>query len=134
MIRRPPRSTLFPYTTLFRSVPTAALTSFLSASHLLPLSPSVQELERHPRNDCSLAHDRPLPQAFTAKHATGNHLANVHLVAASCAAKPAASRDPRRPELDVITLVLDHPSGLGYIPRLVHRRPPRSLIASAISF
>src|SRR5258708_13033795 len=25
MIRRPPRSTLFPYTTLFRSVPTAAI-------------------------------------------------------------------------------------------------------------
>src|SRR3712207_8134515 len=27
MIRRPPRSTLFPYTTLFRSAPTAAFTS-----------------------------------------------------------------------------------------------------------
>src|SRR5256885_3149692 len=28
MIRRPPRSTLFPYTTLFRSVPGSALTPF----------------------------------------------------------------------------------------------------------
>src|SRR2546425_6570899 len=32
MIRRPPRSTLFPYTTLFRSTPTA-LTEIHDASH-----------------------------------------------------------------------------------------------------
>src|SRR3712207_6997902 len=31
MIRRPPRSTLFPYTTLFRSVPSAAFASALMA-------------------------------------------------------------------------------------------------------
>src|SRR2546429_5511620 len=30
MIRRPPRSTLFPYTTLFRSVPTTASSAFFS--------------------------------------------------------------------------------------------------------
>src|SRR3712207_8108098 len=30
MIRRPPRSTLFPYTTLFRSVPSVVILSFLS--------------------------------------------------------------------------------------------------------
>src|SRR3712207_8390222 len=29
MIRRPPRSTLFPYTTLFRSLPTAECSDFL---------------------------------------------------------------------------------------------------------
>src|SRR5256885_8268084 len=34
MIRRPPRSTLFPYTTLFRSGPAGA------AQHLLPKRPS----------------------------------------------------------------------------------------------
>src|SRR5476651_2840955 len=32
MIRRPPRSTLFPYTTLFRSVPHVLLASFSDAS------------------------------------------------------------------------------------------------------
>src|SRR3712207_6942114 len=31
MIRRPPRSTLFPYTTLFRSVPKPALSSIISS-------------------------------------------------------------------------------------------------------
>src|SRR2546426_7291078 len=34
MIRRPPRSTLFPYTTLFRSAPAVAITGQL-ARHLL---------------------------------------------------------------------------------------------------
>src|SRR3712207_9173665 len=34
MIRRPPRSTLFPYTTLFRSVDTAALTAELATGRI----------------------------------------------------------------------------------------------------
>src|SRR3989442_7471428 len=33
MIRRPPRSTLFPYTTLFRSIPFAGLDQTASTSH-----------------------------------------------------------------------------------------------------
>ena len=37
MIRRPPRSTLFPYTTLFRSAPLAAETLKLSPEELLDL-------------------------------------------------------------------------------------------------
>src|SRR2546429_4550655 len=36
MIRRPPRSTLFPYTTLFRSYPALASTSAMPASLSLP--------------------------------------------------------------------------------------------------
>src|SRR2546430_7306313 len=45
MIRRPPRSTLFPYTTLFRSQPgvTANLPTILEA-----LPPADLQLERHP--------------------------------------------------------------------------------------
>ncbi|EJE48838.1 putative transcriptional regulator, contains C-terminal CBS domain containing protein, partial [Acidovorax sp. CF316] len=39
MIRRPPRSTLFPYTTLFRSLPvtddTGRLTGFISRTDIL---------------------------------------------------------------------------------------------------
>src|SRR5947209_19390181 len=51
MIRRPPRSTLFPYTTLFRSSPTAASTgeinpdfkeSLTSSCTTLSLSPTAQ--------------------------------------------------------------------------------------------
>src|SRR5258708_39256281 len=36
MIRRPPRSTLFPYTTLFRTCSLTALTRFLPTVHLPP--------------------------------------------------------------------------------------------------
>src|SRR2546427_3553679 len=35
MIRRPPRSTLFPYTTLFRSIPIAGTTFFLGRETLV---------------------------------------------------------------------------------------------------
>src|SRR5688572_31578152 len=38
MIRRPPRSTLFPYTTLFRSVAVADNATVLVFRHLLPLT------------------------------------------------------------------------------------------------
>src|SRR2546421_8906631 len=38
MIRRPPRSTLFPYTTLFRSTATCAPTLFRAAAVAPPLS------------------------------------------------------------------------------------------------
>src|SRR5258705_8613837 len=42
MIRRPPRSTLFPYTTLFRSLPSAALVPQQYASSLV-VTPHVNE-------------------------------------------------------------------------------------------
>src|SRR2546422_7207420 len=41
MIRRPPRSTLFPYTTLFRSPPTVATTMWLNWS-VASMRPSVR--------------------------------------------------------------------------------------------
>src|SRR5256886_13774069 len=43
MIRRPPRSTLFPYTTLFRSVPPAALAAARD-QQLLAVTGEVSEL------------------------------------------------------------------------------------------
>src|SRR5256885_15398497 len=54
MIRRPPRSTLFPYTTLFRSPPTPR--GLAPGSNLLPASPAPL---------ASLAHRAPalLPHA-----------------------------------------------------------------------
>src|SRR5256886_13553434 len=54
MIRRPPRSTLFPYTTLFRSVPrpdAAVMVTVpprLVARSRMPSSPSERESERAP--------------------------------------------------------------------------------------
>src|SRR5690606_41041641 len=50
MIRRPPRSTLFPYTTLFRSWPLifgTLLTSFLALLLAVPLSLGVARSEEH---------------------------------------------------------------------------------------
>src|SRR3712207_7207009 len=48
MIRRPPRSTLFPYTTLFRSDPHAAIPKLRSTiSTLLPPG-MLKDLEGHP--------------------------------------------------------------------------------------
>src|SRR3712207_8533255 len=38
MIRRPPRSTLFPYTTLFRSPPTAGITARAGRRSIVPTS------------------------------------------------------------------------------------------------
>src|SRR3989449_6186569 len=52
MIRRPPRSTLFPYTTLFRSVP-APLSTLIWTSSAFRLWSTIQALRR-PRTACSL--------------------------------------------------------------------------------
>src|SRR3712207_7801397 len=46
MIRRPPRSTLFPYTTLFRSIPTESR-SLLQRSGHLPASTTCSSLGEH---------------------------------------------------------------------------------------
>src|SRR5258707_6902680 len=45
MIRRPPRSTLFPYTTLFRSIALVALDSGLRISELLSLTRQDVDLD-----------------------------------------------------------------------------------------
>src|SRR2546430_8611033 len=42
MIRRPPRSTLFPYTTLFRSVPASNMKLFTTALALTKLGPDFR--------------------------------------------------------------------------------------------
>src|SRR3712207_7868763 len=47
MIRRPPRSTLFPYTTLFRSREDARLADQCPASLLMPVEPQTHA--GHPR-------------------------------------------------------------------------------------
>src|SRR5256885_13249306 len=47
MIRRPPRSTLFPYTTLFRSIPPPTAQLALCASPRKPLAPVMHRSEEH---------------------------------------------------------------------------------------
>src|SRR2546427_6845356 len=56
MIRRPPRSTLFPYTTLFRSLSSWSARSCpypLLGSTLLVAPPSEAYLRREPRAPCA---------------------------------------------------------------------------------
>src|SRR3712207_9032995 len=48
MIRRPPRSTLFPYTTLFRSIPWLSLTLPLNAVLVVPAALLRRELRFAP--------------------------------------------------------------------------------------
>src|SRR3712207_7675505 len=51
MIRRPPRSTLFPYTTLFRSPPARARAALPHPAHARPVrpAPQVQHIARRRR-------------------------------------------------------------------------------------
>src|ERR1035438_3992598 len=53
MIRRPPRSTLFPYTTLFRSVAGAGV---VEQGHLCRLTPELDRSEEHTSELQSLRH------------------------------------------------------------------------------
>src|SRR5258705_9041690 len=49
MIRRPPRSTLFPYTTLFRSRQRCSSVPLVRARSCFPLAPSIFFHQRHSR-------------------------------------------------------------------------------------
>src|ERR1022692_5340481 len=77
MIRRPPRSTLFPYTTLFRSLATEGIGCLYptwlipSVGRSLPEGDSgkvyTAEQHRHQRFCCSLCPGRPRPSPETWK-------------------------------------------------------------------
>src|SRR3712207_8743065 len=61
MIRRPPRSTLFPYTTLFRSEESARGYQFaVSLAHMAPSEISLSSAARM-RRIRSVPSDRPVP-------------------------------------------------------------------------
>src|SRR5687768_18275537 len=65
MIRRPPRSTLFPYTTLFRSIPITG-TSLHNAT-LDVIRPDLREATLHSWN---VAFQRELPFSLTDRKST----------------------------------------------------------------
>src|SRR3712207_8649225 len=60
MIRRPPRSTLFPYTTLFRSVPVLVEETGLGADRR-DRADGVEEVGDHDREDDQQGRDDPDP-------------------------------------------------------------------------
>src|SRR3712207_7741490 len=67
MIRRPPRSTLFPYTTLFRSVAAADHTSRLSPRRLTFSSPLSPDALSSPMNT-TVATPRPKIASRSEEH------------------------------------------------------------------
>src|SRR5436853_4610944 len=62
MIRRPPRSTLFPYTTLFRSPPETELSRQMTTSttsiDIMGLQAAYANLQTHNVNRCGRSRDR----------------------------------------------------------------------------
>src|SRR3712207_7223127 len=76
MIRRPPRSTLFPYTTLFRSVRrrTAVVRSRVSSCFELDRQNFLQLDHRHPR------HVNPEPMATRSEEHTSELQSRQYLV------------------------------------------------------
>src|SRR2546429_4794344 len=91
MIRRPPRSTLFPYTTLFRSLPCAAVAMSTSRAISRNLSPSSNRrwfrlklslcfvLERIPHLCCCFFSGRP-PRKKRSEEHTSELQSRLHLV------------------------------------------------------
>src|SRR3712207_8707981 len=75
MIRRPPRSTLFPYTTLFRSFP--ALLSPPSLHSAIPIPPGLYAAPPEPSDPhwyyCARDHGRTGRQPPPAQGAPGDH-------------------------------------------------------------
>src|SRR5476649_2358494 len=79
MIRRPPRSTLFPYTTLFRSLPTPPAERVVPAA--APAEDSAQRSEEH-TSELQSHSDlvcRLLLEKKKQKHATTNFLRKVEI-------------------------------------------------------
>src|SRR2546425_4617349 len=68
MIRRPPRSTLFPYTTLFRSRPHSGVAPILEPAVVLPDGDAVV-LVRHRSPDRGRQRGRPLGRGEGRGHA-----------------------------------------------------------------
>src|SRR5690348_17881328 len=79
MIRRPPSSTLFPYTTLFRSRPSAAPSAWLRAlraGRLLRLRRASRPADRSPPSDrsCRAASAVPRSEEHTSELQSPVHL------------------------------------------------------------
>src|SRR2546429_7165502 len=76
MIRRPPRSTLFPYTTLFRSVPNGQVTDELNALNLR-ISPAAW-IVRTRVEPYSLSN--PIQEQLRSEEHTSELQSRLHLV------------------------------------------------------
>src|SRR5438067_9283507 len=83
MIRQPPRSTLFPYTTLFRSVAACKASAFVTPSTVLPVSSDLPADRKSTRLNSS--HVSSSYAVFCLKKKTAN--AQVDLGDRRCAVR-----------------------------------------------
>src|SRR5256885_10211244 len=72
MIRRPPRSTLFPYTTLFRSLITLSLVTWIAAGLVVPSSIVVKQLDQQQQHVIHQIEITGYPQLPTDQELTSN--------------------------------------------------------------
>src|SRR5204863_7901018 len=84
MIRRPPRSTLFPYTTLFRSIMRQMLTQAQTAGQYFT-NDQIKEMTRKVSAEVDLVHQQTQNQRYGSSHigATAKDISNVVTDAAS---------------------------------------------------
>src|SRR3712207_9056541 len=87
MIRRPPRSTLFPYTTLFRSVERLVHPQQSFLHHVLRLG----EAAEHPVGDREGGRPQLVEQSFAIGHAAANPCRQL-----GCAGRHPSSRLDRK--------------------------------------
>src|SRR5258707_4666497 len=101
MIRRPPRSTLFPYTTLFRSV--------LGELHVALGDPSVGR-ERHLHDVGGIVDDACRdPDGLRSEEHTSELQSRQYLVCRLLLAKTRPSSSPRLPEIAPPRHLTRHP-------------------------
>src|SRR5688572_30059460 len=105
MIRRPPRSTLFPYTTLFRSRPSRC--AIFSGEPVMKLSMHTTRAPRPRRNSQRCEPMKPAPPVIRAR-------IELALAGQNRSATDGVVLEPEPP----------HPLGLPDVPAVEDHRPP----------
>src|SRR3712207_3265572 len=120
MIRRPPRSTLFPYTTLFRSWPPATARAPSPIARRSPRCSSRRTTRRPPRADT--------PRRSVHSHPAGPQMSPHGPVRAGAAARVAGMDDLTRP----LVSLTDSADVAAALPYLVGFHPHESVVLVAL--
>src|SRR2546426_7213205 len=126
MIRRPPRSTLFPYTTLFRSFTAAHGTEHRQELVLLDLEAQVFQRPRRRQAGVGIADVKGLQQR---RGGVGRHPARpIQRVALACSR--SASRSNTSTSAPTVAMPISMVGTRGYAPESARRYPRLGILAS----